>query len=241
MKSLGKGERAFTYGSLSYSYTLIRQERESLSLTIFPDLTIQLKAPLGVTESQIEVFLQKKWYWMKKQLRYFENYKHKRYKREYISGESYYYLGKQYQLIVQKEKTDSVALMRGRLFVKTLLPKSLRIVRRLLLNWYAKQSRHFFRERFEQMQKKFDYRTFPLLEIRDMNARWGSYTKSGKVVLNPKLIYVSMECIDYVITHELCHVRYKNHDQKFYSLLDRKSPRWKKIKEKLEESGALIQ
>jgi len=238
MKSSDSIERTFTYGSLSYPYTLIWQDRKTLGLTVFPDQTIQLNAPFHATECRIEEFLQKKWFWMEKQLRYFGNYKHKRYKREYISGESYYYLGKQYQLIVQKAKTDRVLMKRGKLVVQTILPKSKLIVRRLLLNWFLKQSRRVFRERLEIMQKSFNYKILPLLEIRDMKVRWGSYTKSGRVILNPKLIYVSRDCIDYVIIHELCHVRYKMHDKKFFDFLDVMCPNWKNSKMKLELLGS---
>ena len=61
-----------------------------------------------------------------------------------------------------------------------------------------------------------------------------------KIILHPKLIHVPKDCIDYVIVHELCHIRYKNHDKKFFSLLDEKCPDWKKKKEKLEAVGVYV-
>ena len=84
------------------------------------------------------------------------------------------------------------------------------------------------------MLKKFDYKNIPRLEIRNMKKRWGSFLNKDKIFLNPKLIHVSKDCIDYVIIHELCHIKYKNHDKKFFNLLKDKYPKWKRVKDKLE-------
>lgn len=67
-----------------------------------------------------------------------------------------------------------------------------------------------------------------------MSKRWGSFLNNKKIILNPKLIQASKECIDYVITHELCHMKYRNHDTKFYKALKNKISNWGEIKEKLE-------
>ncbi len=80
----------------------------------------------------------------------------------------------------------------------------------------------------------------PTLAVRDMKRRWGSFLNKEKILLNPRLIHVSKDCIDYVVVHELCHMRYKNHDKKFFGFLDEKYPKWEKVKEKLEVLGAHI-
>ena len=67
-----------------------------------------------------------------------------------------------------------------------------------------------------------------------MSRRWGSYSKTGKVLLNLDLIRAPIECIDYVITHELAHVFYRNHGTKFFDLIESMMPDWKKRKDRLE-------
>ncbi len=67
-----------------------------------------------------------------------------------------------------------------------------------------------------------------------MNKRWGSYLATKKVILNPELIKASSDCIDYVITHELCHVIFRDHTKEYYEYLFKMFPNWKKVKEKLE-------
>ena len=73
-----------------------------------------------------------------------------------------------------------------------------------------------------------------------MKRRWGSFLNQDKVFLNPKLIHTSKDCIDYVIVHELCHMKYKDHDKRFYNLLTHKYPKWQKTKERLEMAGISV-
>jgi len=227
--------RTFKYGTHSYIYGLIRQDRKTLSLTVEPCLDIVLKVPNDADDERIEKFLRKKWMWLNKQLAFFEKYRRNYYKKEYVSGESFYYLGRQYMLIVSSSDKNSVAISKGKLTIGTVKPVSDGKYNRALLDrWYKKRRQIVFYERYAEMLKQFDYGFVPELNIRVMARRWGSYVKGERIVLNPLLIQAPKEAIDYVITHELCHMKYKNHDLKFYQLLDTKSPGWRRTKEKLE-------
>ncbi len=106
--------------------------------------------------------------------------------------------------------------------------------KKILKNWYANRIERIFKDEYEKVLKNFNYNFESQLIIRKMKKRWGSYLNNKKIILNPKLIQVSKECIDYVITHELCHMKHKNHDSKFYQTLKAKIPNWEEIKEKLE-------
>ena len=67
-----------------------------------------------------------------------------------------------------------------------------------------------------------------------MKNRWGSCTASGKIIINPEIIKAPSKCIDYVITHEICHLVNPNHSKEFFALLDEKMPDWNRWKMKLE-------
>jgi len=95
-------------------------------------------------------------------------------------------------------------------------------------------------KRFEMIKIKFGYKYEIKLTYQDIKNKWGVFHNKNSIVLNPRLIYVSKACIDYVITHELNHIKYRNHDKKFFESLDKIVPKWKKIKDKLEEQGAQI-
>lgn len=231
--------KEFTFGTFKYRYKLIKQDRKTLSLTVTPDFQIILKCPKKTDPEKIKNFLQKKWFWLEKQLSFFKKYQRKIYKKEYISGEGYLYLGRQYKLIVKKGEDDSVLATRGQLTVCTTRAISNSQHNKKLINgWFKDKTGTVFQSRFKEMLSKFDYKNVPKLSIREMKKRWGSFLNEDKIFLNPKLIHTSKDCIDYVIVHELCHFKYKNHSKKFWELLNEKYPKWGKVKEKLETVGA---
>lgn len=238
MKSSPSRKKEFIFGSYVYHYDLVMQDRKSLSLTVTPDLQICVKCPHKADEDRLETFLKRKWFWLEKQLSFFRKYQRKIYQKEYISGEGFLYLGKQYKLLVKRASEDKVSMTKGLLMVHT--TKSVqdgKHTKKLIDAWYREKTEKVFSDRFNEMKSKFDYKKMPDLAIREMQKRWGSFLENGKVVLNPKLIHTSRDCIDYVIVHELCHVKYKNHNKLFYTFLKKKYPKWEKVKEKLETIG----
>lgn len=233
--------KEFIFGTFVYEYQLIKQDRKTLSLTVTPDLRIILKCPEKTEAERIENFLQKKWFWLEKQLSFFKKYQRKIYDKEYVSGEGCLYLGRQYKLIVKRGKENHVSLTKGLLVVITTKEVSNgKYTKKLIDVWFEEKMNKIFQDRFTEMLKRFEYKNTPTLSMRDMKKRWGSFLKDYKIILNPKLIHVPKDCIDYVIVHELCHMKYKNHDKKFFNLLAQKYPRWEKVKEKLETSGSLL-
>ena len=76
--------------------------------------------------------------------------------------------------------------------------------------------------------------TLPRLAIRRMKTRWGSMSPNGTLTLNSDLVRAPRECIEYVVTHELCHLKHRHHDAAFYGLLEQHMPDWEKRKHKLE-------
>ena len=111
--------RTYNYGATSIAYRLVPEERKTLRLTVYPDMSVILRHPEALSLPAIDTFIKRKRIWLSTQLAFFAKFAKKRYKREYISGESYLYLGKQYQLIVRKTKADRIVLLRGKLLVET--------------------------------------------------------------------------------------------------------------------------
>ena len=228
-------KQAFKYGSYYYEYYLVRQARKTISLIVQPSLNIILKCPIDCDIQKIEKFLKNKWKWLEKQLTFFKKFNSRASKKEYISGESFLYLGRQYKLSVIKGNVEGVKLKFGKIQVITMGEVSDKDNNKRLLNdWYADRSLKIFDDRYKKVLEKFSYDFQPSLVIRKMNKRWGSYLKGKKIFLNSLLIQAPKECIDYVITHELCHMKYKNHDKRFYELLKSKIKNWEEVKERLE-------
>ncbi len=228
--------KKFVFGKYEYNYAIIREDRKSLSLTVRPDLSIILKAPESANQERIQAFLRKKWLWLEKQVSYFKKFQKKFYQKEYISGEAFLYLGRQYTLKVKQYKNnEAVELSRGTILIKTTKrPSNGFYNKKLLENWYQQRINQIFPQRYSKVLKNFNYDFIPKLEVRKMSKRWGSFLSRKKVYLNPELIKAPTACIDYVITHELCHMKYKNHSEAFFMLLKSKLSDWEKIKERLE-------
>lgn len=227
-------KNVFEYGIYRYDYYIEFADRKQLTLIVRPDLRIIVRAPLETTLEQIESFLARKWKWLEKQLNDLRKTKKTHHEREYVSGESYYYLGRQYMLIVEKGD-DVVKLGHGKLRIYT--SKGLRNSshnKKLLDGWYARRRDVIFKQEYLQALGQFNYRSFPQLGERVMVRRWGSYTAEGKVLLNPKLIQAPREAIYYVIMHELCHKVSRKHDAVFYQELEKRIPEWRRVKESLE-------
>ncbi len=241
MKSSPSLTKEFVFGSFVYNYELIKQDRKTLALTVTPELQIYVKCPHRAGDDRIEQFLRRKWFWLEKQLSFFEKYQRKIYRREYVSGESFHYLGRQHQLVVKRGVEDGVSLLRGILLVNTTSAVTDgHHTKKLVSKWHDEKMQKVFMERFDEMNKRFEYKNPPSFGIRDMKRRWGSFLNEDKIFLNPQLIHMPKDCIDYVIVHELCHMRYKNHDKNFFRLLEEKFPNWDQTKEKLESVGALV-
>lgn len=225
----------FTYGKYKYNYELLRLNRKTFSLIVLPNLSIIVRSPFCAKQADINKFLEKRWMWLEEQLNYFKKYQHRKTEKEYVSGESFLYLGRQYKLIIKSTKISSVSLSKGILTCNTVDSVKNKIsTKELLDSWYLNRAKIIFSERYDEIFKNFDYKEKPKLAIRKMSKRWGSFNRGKNIILNPLLIQSSKDCIDYVITHELCHVKYKDHNRKFYKLLNIKYPKWEVVKEKLE-------
>jgi predicted metal-dependent hydrolase len=228
-------QKKFKYGKYEYNYFLQKLDRKTLSMTVYPSLHILVKCPIDCSEERLNDFLKRKWLWLDRQLKFFKQFKEERSPKEYISGESFLYLGRQYKLEVKQGKENKVTFSKGRIHLTTLCdPRDGLINKEILKKWYKDRAKEVFIERYEQILKNFRFEHKPEIILREMPKRWGSFVANKKIILNPQLIKSSKDCIDYVITHELCHVTHKRHSTQFYRKLTHKYPHWEKIKDKLE-------
>ena len=214
------------------------ENRTRLSITVHPNLKVTVKAPESKEKNEIEKYIKKRTQWILKQLNYFDQFQPIQPERKYVSGETHYYLGRQYRLrIIQKKKKQ--AKLKGKFFEITLLDKTNRLqVESILFDWYREHAKRIFSERIEYYMNYFNQYNIsqPELKIRRMKKRWGSCPEGNTILLNTELIKTSKYCVDYVVVHELCHLIYPHHNIKFYELLTRILPDWEKRKDKLEHS-----
>ena len=209
-----------------------KENRKTIALIVHPDLTITLKAPLEADNESINKFIKKRTIWAFKQLEYFKDFQNKKV-QYYVSGSSILYLSRQYMLKVISDDNDMVKFSKNRFFLHSKNPQNTEYNKKILNNFMMKKAKIIFAEELKNCLANFKDINEPVLKIRTLNKRWGSYL-NGTITLNPALIMAEKKAIRYVITHELCHYYHKNHTKDFYELLTSKIPTWEKIKHNME-------
>lgn len=232
--------RFVQYGSTTITYDLTISDRKTLGITVRPDLAVEVRAPRDAPPDEIEAVVKKRAGWIIKQQRDLVRYLPHLPPRQYVSGESHRYLGRQYRLTVNASpESAAVGLVQTRntLDVKVANPYDREAVRQLLDDWYLSRALEVFAARLAACYPKVQHLgvPYPQLAIREMRSQWGTCDPADKIRLNIKLILVPEELIDYVIFHELCHLKELHHGKTFYQLLDRVLPDWRERKRKLEE------
>lgn len=223
------------YGATIIDYDIEFAQRKTLSICVNPDCTVCLKAPVDATLEQIQQKVHKRASWILKQKRFFESFGTSTTKRQYISGESHLYLGRQYMLRVKESNVNAVHYQNNIIEIECRHKKDAGI---LLQTWYRQRANIKFQEYAQPIIEQFSvYGVKPhSLSIKKMDKRWGYCTIDGHITLNPRLICAPRCCIEYVITHELCHLIYRSHNKEFYALLTKEMPHWEKWKAKLERT-----
>jgi predicted metal-dependent hydrolase len=216
-------------------YHVLYVNRKTMEIAVYPDSRIIIKAPIGTDPYEIDSRLSGHARWIRQQFDYFRQFD-PRTPRYYVGGESHLYLGRQYKLKIQIGKQNDVKLKNGRFLITCKDHNSPVTIKRLMDSWYLNKAIDKFTESFNSCIQQFDGIAVSTLKlkIRKMKTRWGSLSKGRALMLNVNLVRSPKECIDYVVTHELCHSIYRKHGQEFYRLLERIMPDWRVRKQKLE-------
>ncbi len=224
------------FGNRQITYRLHRGARKRMRIVVNPELMVNVYAPLFAEDERIREALRKKAPWIVRMLDKQETYHPLPTPKRYVSGETFVYLGRQYRLKVA-DGCRQPAKLRGR-FLRVWVDdkNNTEKIRKEINAWYRERAREVFGR---YLGKCFEIASChgvpePLLSIRVMRRRWGSCSPAGRITLNLNLVKVPVHCIEYVIMHELCHLKCHNHSKAFYSLLTRCQPDWRKRKEALD-------
>ena len=220
-------------GDESLNVSVLRRRRKTMALYVEANDRIELRAPTNCAWNDIYAFLGDKFDWIVRARHEFANSPALP-SNCYQSGGHVFYQGEQYPLELIRSQHTIVEQTPESVFVACSNPANGALVERHMMNWYRQRSEEVFAERIAQMNQLFcDDRHPGALKIRKMKSRWGSCSTGGDICLNLLLIKESLPQIDFVIAHELCHLRHFAHNKPFYLLLDRVMPDWREREAKL--------
>lgn len=161
----------------------------------------------------------------------------------YISGEEHLFMGKRYPLEIRLRagRGARVGLENGRICME-ISDSERTLVRRHLQEWYRDQAGKHFTERLAGISREAPWAAtseIPM-RLRRMKRTWGSCSSKGVITLNTHLVKAPPDCIDYVVAHEVCHLKEHNHGKAFYALQARLYPGWKEAKSRLRTQGHIF-
>ena len=229
------------YGNRIY-YTLHKTKRKTIGIIVDKNGEVKVHAPFCVSEKQVCEAVKKKADWIIKKVNEVTERNLNVECRQFVSGEKFLYLGKEYTLeIVEKDLSKSeVLILEDTMAVyisKGLYAESRKqAIKEALIKWYRQRFAEIVKERIEKYSLQLKVAPCKVV-IKDQKTRWGSCSKKGNINLNWRLVMAPIDIIDYVVVHELCHLKFMNHSKDFWNLVKSILPNYTEGREWLKVNG----
>lgn len=220
-----------------FKYRIIFSRRRSISIIVSPVKGVIVKAPYRTPLKAIGGFVEEKSEWIRKALVKFSALTRMDRQEGYSDGDPVIMFGKEYTLRLTPGSKYSVRLGSDSTIEATWFrDNDPLLIRGLLENWFRYVAKNKLPSEFIEVISRYKQLGFSPsgLTVRKMKSRWGSCSSGGKIALSYDLIRLSKECREYVMIHELCHLRHHNHGAGFYNLLTEVLPGWKERKAEIK-------
>ena len=210
---------------------------KNVHLTIYPpDARIHVSAPETMTDDSVRLFLLTKSDWIKKRVEEILGQERQSF-REYVSGENHYFTGKRYRLKVFEHNAASHVQIQGKDFIVMYVrPNTSRDKREeIMREWYRSQLKKILPPLIEKWAKILDV-DVARWDVKQMKTLWGSCNhERHSILFNLELAKKPMRCIEYIVAHELTHIKVRLHNEEFTAILNEIMPNWKLIRDELNE------
>jgi hypothetical protein len=226
------GETTIPY-SISYS-----RRRKNATIVVHPTKKVEVKVPIKAESQDIRNLIQRKAKWVVKHIEWFNQFQYLDTEKEYVNGETFLYLGRQYRLKIFKSDNEHYARLKGKYFevaIPSVKGKE-ELVRDALFDWYQIHANEQIGRIVEVYSKKLGVEK-PHFKVKYQSKRWGSCTNKNQLNFNFLIAMAPMSQIQYVIAHELCHIKYKNHSSDFWQSLRVVMPDYELRKDNLRRDG----
>jgi predicted metal-dependent hydrolase len=223
---------------------LVQKDIKNLHLAVYPpDGRVRLAAPMDVNEKTLELFVISKIHWIRKQQRRFAGMERQSV-RQFVSRESHYYLGRRYLLRVHETdhlhphpKVECKTKTYIDLYVRENFSTEQRA--KLMKEWYRLKLKEIVSELVPKWEIILNVRA-NRVKVQSMKTKWGSCnTENRNILFNIELAKKPIECIEYVVVHELLHLIERKHNDLFRTYLDKYLPNWKLHKDTLNQGYLL--
>lgn len=213
---------------------VIKKKIKNLHLSVLPpEGRVRITAPVTASDEAIRLFAITKIGWVKRQIEKFKS-QPRQTEREYVSGESHFVWGRRYKLEIKHTKTANNIQIKANKLMLTVREASTQQQREnVMTEWYRAQLKSKLPELFEKWETRIGVKANDI-GVKNMRTKWGTCnTKDKRVWINLQLAKKPVECLEYVVVHELVHLLEKNHTPAFVGYMDKFLPDWRVTKEEL--------
>lgn len=226
---------------INFDYQIIkRPRRKTASISVKPDCSVRVLVPSTLPEDKILELLKRKNRWVQDKITHFQEIQNNYKPKEYVSGEAFTYLGRNYRLKVVADGGDGVKLKNGRFYVY--IPSDItqearnHLVKERLIRWYKEHAVEQLTSKTERYAKQMNLSPVSII-VKDYKSRWGCCHVDGRTYYNWRVIIAPHSIVDYVVVHELCHLVHHDHSKKFWKFLGSIIPDYAERKEWLKFNG----
>jgi hypothetical protein len=217
-------------------HSLIRTKRKSISLVIDDKARLIVRAPVKTNFHEIEKFILDKSKWIEQKQRLVRERLRQQPKKRFEAGEEFLFLGKLYKLKISNNGKYIFEFNKQNFILSKNHQSN---ARNLFIRWYKLQAYRIFKTKAEHYASKARL-SYNQIKLSDADKRWGSCTSGRNLNFNWRLVMAPSKIIDYVIIHELAHLKELNHSKKFWALVERLCPNYLKYKQWLDDNGHLL-
>lgn len=211
---------------------IIRSKRQSIGLEITAEAQLVVRVPYLTSMKTVQKIIEQKKKWIQEKLSIAQNKHSKRVERSFQEGEMFLYLGEKYPLVfVEKEEE---ALVFEKEFKLTRAHQ--RIAKEHFLKWYKKKALKKFTERIHLYYAITGF-AYKKIRLSGAEKRWGSCNARGTLSLSWRLIMAPLDVIDYVVVHEMVHLKVRDHSRNFWNAVEKVLPDYRESKRWLKENG----
>jgi predicted metal-dependent hydrolase len=218
-------------------FSWCHSRRRTLGITIHPNKSVSVRVPLRTPVKEIRAFVTRRAEWVLKVWNKLDA-KPSRQEQGYSCGAIFIYQGDEYRLEFETGKRRSLQLRGGFLVLTTPEMPAEETVRRMVDIWYRKKALDLVKERSVECHRMLQGECIPLppITIRPMKTRWGSHSyRTRRITLNLNLVKTPPACLDYVIIHELCHIKIRHHGPDFWRMVSHYVPAHMELRRQLKE------
>ncbi|PKN52634.1 MAG: M48 family peptidase [Deltaproteobacteria bacterium HGW-Deltaproteobacteria-13] len=212
--------------NITYTVHRSRKRKKTISLQIGNNSEVIISAPYFTPADEINRFVEEKQDWISKAMQKRSQALHLHKEKEYVTGETFYYLGQSYPLEARFEPLENTGVIfwNNRFFLNCPAEREMRKYHFAL--WYKKKAKEYLNVRVEHLSRETNLQHGGI-RITSARQRWGSCSEDNSLAFSFRLMMAPPEVIDYVIIHELMHIRQKNHSSKFWNLVVEHTPDYK--------------